>query len=143
MCKPLYICMCHTQMNTPDMSHLTQHRLLFNLQNNGSYQLFYHTRSSACIFLIPSSTLALGRVWIFSKKKLRPHNFFSIISLRPRTGRDHRQGAKPFFRIRLGGEDFFYYKIWKSNILFFKKAVFEDLKVIYVGSSDWSVFIGV
>ena len=61
-------------------------------------------------------------------------------------GRDHRQGseknrgAKTFYRKKLGGDDFFNTEI---QDFIFKKAIFEDQKVIYVGSSDSSVLIGV
>ena len=48
-------------------------------------------------------------------------------------GRDHRQG----------GEHFFTTNFENPKCRFSKKAIFEDQKVIYVGSCDSSVLIGV
>ena len=72
-------------------------------------------------------------------------------------GRDHRQGAETLFRKKrgvgelflekIGGEHFFPKKISEDlkiqDFTFQKKSIFEDQKVIYVGSSDSSVLIGV
>ena len=59
-------------------------------------------------------------------------------------GRDHRQGGENFFSKKIwGAETFFTKKNENSRFHFSKKAIFEDQKVIYVGSSDSSVFIGV
>ena len=70
-------------------------------------------------------------------------------------GRDHRQGggdfsskkirgAKTFFQKKIRGAKTFFTIIFENpRFHFSKKAIFEDQKVIYVGSSDSSVLIGV
>ena len=48
------------------------------------------------------------------------------------------RGAKNFFR-KKGGEDLFTTKFENPRFHFSKRAIFEDHKVIYVGSSDSGV----
>ena len=59
-------------------------------------------------------------------------------------GRDHRQGGEDFFSKKFrGAKTFFTIKFENLGFHIFKIDIFEDQKVIYIGSSDSSVLIGV
>ena len=90
-------------------------------------------RDGSKIFRVPKPGPSTGGQRLFRKKKWGRRLFFS----------NKLRRVETFFGKKLGGEDLFYYEIWKSKISYFKKSHFEDQKVIYVGSSDSSVFIGV
>ena len=77
---------------------------------------YYATRRNTSLLHIFKKTFDKGRVKLYGAGTIN-------------------MGAKRLFTRKKGGEDFFY--------IDFSKKPFEGQKVIYVGSSDSDVFIGV
>ena len=122
--------------------------LKFALQfrSNSCVSGLFVRRNKSGIIIIPPG-LHQGRVKIYRVTGPGPSTggdgFFSKKRGAETIFRKKDQGARTFFDKDEGGEDFFTIKFENPRFNFAKKAIFEDKKVTYVGSSDSSVLIGV